>query len=116
MRKSRLEKHNRTMKRLQRKKEIAELKREEWLLKYDILKTYLPFLGKTTKFNKLIVSISIAAIILYTIAAILLQKFIAIEISPTLTTCVFAFFGTELLALSGIKMFDTKFGADNYLD
>ena len=31
------------MKRLQNKKEIAELKREEWELRLIILKTYLPF-------------------------------------------------------------------------
>lgn len=43
MRKSRLDKHNRTMKRLQNKKEIAELRRKEWELKLIILKTYLPF-------------------------------------------------------------------------
>ena len=31
------------------------------------------------------------------------------EISPTLTTCVYGFFGTELLGLAGIKIFDTKY-------
>ena len=31
------------------------------------------------------------------------------ELSPTLTTCVYAFFGTELLGLAGIKICDTKF-------
>ena len=31
------------------------------------------------------------------------------ELSPTLTTCVYAFFGTELIGLAGIKICDTKF-------
>lgn len=61
------------------------------------------------KFNKLIVLFCIVAIVSYTIAAILLQKYIGVEVSPTLTTCVFAFFGTELMGLAGIKIMDTKF-------
>lgn len=31
------------------------------------------------------------------------------ELSPTLTTCVYAFFGTELIGIAGIKICDTKF-------
>ena len=111
-----LEKYNRKMERLQNKKEIATLKLEERKLKSEIIKLYIPFLGEHVKFNKLIVCISIAAIVSYTIAAILLQKIIAIEISPTLTTCVFAFFGTELLALAGIKIFNKSNDNTNYLD
>lgn len=41
--------------------------------------------------------------------AILLQKYTLVELSPTLTTCVYGFFGTELLGLAGIKIFDTKY-------
>ena len=42
-------------------------------------------------------------------SAILLQKYTMTELSPTLTTCVYGFFGTELLGLAGIKIFDTKY-------
>ena len=91
---------------LTRKKQIAQIKRAERKLKLDILKMYLPHFN--FKFNKFIVIFCIAAIISYTIAAILLQKYTMIELSPTLTTCVFAFFGTELLGLAGIKCFDLK--------
>lgn len=117
MNKRKLDEHERLIKKLNKKKEIAELKHEEWILRFEILRTYLPFLGKQLKFKKLIVCISIAVIVLYTIAAILLQKTISIEISPTLTTCVFAFFGTELFLLAGIKVLD-KNGTDStyYLD
>ena len=100
--------HERTMKELERRLQIAKMKCEEREIKYKIFKTYLPFHFKL-KFNKLIVLLSIAAIILYTIAAILLQKYTLVELSPTLTTCVYAFFGTELLGLAGIKICDTKF-------
>lgn len=100
--------HERTMKELGRKLQIAEMKREEWEIKYEIFKSYLPFRLKL-KFNKLIVLLSIVAIIAYTVAAILLQKYTMTELSPTLTTCVYGFFGTELLGLAGIKIFDTKY-------
>ena len=76
---------------LTRKKQIAQIKRAERKLKLDILKMYLPHFN--FKFNKFIVIFCIAAIISYTIAAILLQKYTMIELSPTLT---------------GIKCFDLK--------
>ena len=42
-------------------------------------------------------------IILYTAANFTLQYFTNIEVSPTLTTAWFAFWGTELVALAAIK-------------
>lgn len=100
--------HDKIIEELERKKRIAEMKREERVLKLQIIKLRFPFHFKV-KFNKLVVLLSIVAIILYTIAAILLQKYTMTELSPTLTTCVYAFFGTELLGLAGIKIFDTKY-------
>lgn len=94
------------MEKLQRKKRIAEMKYEERKLKYEILKLYIPFLRIHLKFNKLIVLLCIVAIISYTVAAILLQKYTSMEISSTLTTCVYGFFGTELLGMAGIRIFD----------
>lgn len=105
---ARYETHEEAMKRLQRKKRIAEMKYKERKLKWEIIKIYFP-IRLSVKFNKLIVLVCIAAIVLYTIVAISLQKNTSIEISPTLTTCFYAFFGTELLGLAGIKMMDTKF-------
>ena len=100
--------HDETIAELERKRKIVEMKCEERQLKLEIIKMRFPFHIKP-KFNKVIVSLSIVAIILYTIAAILLQKYIMMELSPTLTTCVYAFFGTELLGLAGIKIYDTKY-------
>lgn len=111
--------HSKTIEALERKKRIAEMKCEERKLKSQILKLRFPF-QFNLKFNKVIVSLSIAAIIAYTIAAILLQKCTMMELSPTLTTCVYAFFGTELTGLAGIKICDTKFtnqeNSTNYSD
>ena len=42
-------------------------------------------------------------IILYTAANFVLQYFTSVEVSPTLTTAWFAFWGTELVALAAIK-------------
>lgn len=98
--------HDQVIERLERKKRIAEMKYKERQLKTEIFKMYCPF---KFKFNKFIVIFCIAAIIAYTIAAILLQKYTYMELSPTLTTCVFTFFGTELIGLVGIKICDTKF-------
>lgn len=100
--------HERTMRELERKLQIAEMKCNERKLRYKIIKTYLPF-RIMLKFNKLIVISSIAVIIAYTIAAIFVQLYTQAELSPTLTTCVYSFFGTELLGLAGIKIFDTKY-------
>lgn len=104
--------HKRIMEELGKKYEIAEMIREEHNLKMQIFKMRFPF-HLTIKFNKLIVFISIAAIILYTTAAIFLQKYTMTELSPTLTTCVYAFFGTELIGLAGIKICDTKFNSND---
>ena len=100
--------HEQKIQELAIKYKIAKQKRNERRLKYEIIKMSLPF-RITLKFNKLIVLLSIATIIAYTIAAILLQKYTMMELSPTLTTCVYAFFGTELIGLAGIKICDTKF-------
>lgn len=111
------EKHGKIINKLELKKEIALMKREERRLKLEILRMRFPFHFKP-KFNKVIVSVSVIAIILYTVAAILLQRYTMMELSPTLTTCVYAFFGTELLGLAGIKIYDTKYpqATDNILD
>lgn len=100
--------HEQKMQELAVKYKIAKQKRNERILRCHIIKMSLPF-RLTLKFNKLIVLLSIVAIISYTIAAILLQKYTMTELSPTLTTCVYGFFGTELLGLAGIKIFDTKY-------
>ena len=100
--------------RLNEKKRLAELKYQERKIKMDILKLYFPFLN--FKFNKFIVLLCVTSIVLYTIAAILLQRNTSLELSPTLTTCVFAFFGTELIGLAGIRICDSKKNTEDYYE
>lgn len=52
-------------------------------------------------------------IILYTAANFILQYFTQIEVSPTLTTAWFTFWGTEIIALTVIKTSKVKHGRDN---
>ena len=54
-------------------------------------------------FSDYIVASAIAAIALYTAAAVTLQFCGLMEISPTLTTCWFSFWTVEIVALAAIK-------------
>lgn len=103
-----IEKHKSRLNKLREKEKIAKIKYLENQMRREIFKLYFPFLFNL-KFNKLIVMLCILSIMTYTIAAIIIQKFTLMEISPTLTTCVYGFFGTELIGLAGIRIFDKKY-------
>jgi biotin transporter BioY len=49
-------------------------------------------------------------IILYAIANFVLQYFTSIEVSPTLTTAWFSFWGVELVSLTTIKVTKVRHG------
>ena len=49
-------------------------------------------------------------IILYAAASFALQYFTTVEISPTLTTAWFTFWGTEIIALAAIKTSKIRHG------
>lgn len=51
-------------------------------------------------------------IILYTIAAFILQYYTSVEISPTVTTAFFSFWGVEIVNLAIIKTSKLKHGTD----
>jgi hypothetical protein len=57
---------------------------------------------KTT--SNIILVLACTMIILYAAASFALQYLTSIEVSPTLTTAWFTFWGTELIALAGIKI------------
>lgn len=70
---------------------------------------------KEIKFCTKVVIFSIAFIVAYTVAQMILSYKLNIELSPTLTTCVYAFFGTEIATTAMIRIFDKKFGkVDDY--
>lgn len=56
------------------------------------------------KVSNIMLVIACIMITLYAAADFALQYFTSIEVSPTLTTSWFAFWGGELLCLTGIKV------------
>lgn len=62
--------------------------------------------------SKVMLVLIVIAIVLYTVADFVLQYFTSIEVSPTLTTCWFAFWGTEIVALAVIKTSKVKHQRD----
>lgn len=67
-------------------------------------------------FSDYIVGAAIAAIALYTAAAVVLQFCGFMEISSTLTTCWFSFWTVEIVALAAIKNGKTKHTDNKNLD
>lgn len=65
------------------------------------------------KVSNIMLVIICIMIIGYTVADFALQYFTQIEVSPTLTNAWFAFWGTELIALTAIKTTKVKHGQDN---
>ena len=66
-------------------------------------------------FADYVVFISLAAVAIYTTVAFILQFSGQGEVSPTLTTCFYSFFGVELASLALIKHSKNKYmgGANN---
>ena len=64
------------------------------------------------KVSNIMLVIICIMIIGYTVADFALQYFTQIEVSPTLTNAWFAFWGTELKALTAIKTTKVKHGQD----
>lgn len=62
------------------------------------------------KVSNIMLVIVCTMIVLYAAASFILQYFTSVEISPTLTTAWFAFWGTELIALTSIKNTKIKHG------
>lgn len=65
------------------------------------------------KKSDLVLICSIVAVVVYTIAAIILQWHTSVEISPTLTEKWYQFWTIEIVALSGIKIVNVFRGEDN---
>lgn len=94
--------------RYKRKLEKAKQKAELRKITYEIAELNSSY-KKKIKYSKFVVLLSIVAVLCYTTATFLLQYFTSYEISATLTTCFYSFFGVELLTMCGIKMNDTKY-------
>ena len=65
------------------------------------------------KVSNIMLVLICAMIILYTAADFALQYFAGVEVSPTLTTAWFTFWGVELVNLAIIKVSKVKHGQEN---
>lgn len=68
------------------------------------------------KVSNIMLALICVMIILYAVANFALQYFTSIEVSPTLTTAWFSFWGVELINLTVIKTSKVKYGQDNDID
>ena len=60
-----------------------------------------------------VLAASILAIVLYTVAGIIVQIITGSEISPTLTSAWYSYWTVEIVALAGIKITNVIRGEDN---
>lgn len=67
---------------------------------------------KEKSFTQKLIPWIVLAVILYTVADIVLQSVYGVEISPTLTTAFFSFFGVELIGMTTIKNTKTRHQGD----
>lgn len=65
---------------------------------------------KSIKFSTRVVVFCIAFMAVYTAVQTTLSYKVGIELSPTLTQCVYTFFGTELALSAVIKIFEDLTG------
>ena len=93
-------------KRFQKKLEKIRKKGERQKKRIELEAQYAEYYPhrRGAKVSNVMLFIIVTMITLYTIASFILQFCTAVEISSTLTTCFFAFWGTEILALAGIRV------------
>ena len=95
-------------------RKLAKVKRqcEQHKQMKELLDSYDGFLPvvrakKKKKVSNIILVVAVSAIIAYTIANFWLEKTIGTHMDSTFTTCFYAFWGSELFAIAGIKITDT---------
>lgn len=105
-------------KRFQKKLAKIEKKGERLKQESELRAKYEKYVAKKekTKVSNIMLVVVIIAIVGYTAANFILQYYTSVEVSPTITTCWFSFFGAEVLALAGIRIAKTKNeGSDDQL-
>ena len=85
--------------------EMIKKRGERYKKEKEIRDAYAEYLPdrKKRKTSNVVLAVSICAVLIYTIACFWLAYVRGVSIDSTLTTCVYAFFGGELLVLGGIK-------------
>ena len=95
-----------TEKRFQKKLEKIRVRGERQKAKYEMEEKYAEYYPhrEGAKVSNVMLAIVVAIVIVYTVASFILQFCTSVEISPTLTTCLFSFISVELISLAGIRI------------
>ena len=98
-------------------KKLAKIKKEGERKKqqYELEQAYAKYYPKKKekKVSNVMLFVIVVAIVGYAMANFMLQYTMGIEISSTLTTCWFAFWGAEIVALAGIKVSKTRHSSED---
>lgn len=88
----------------QKKLEKIRKKGERQKARYELEERYAEYYpGKKRKVSNIMLTIVVIAITLYTIANFWLTYATGMSMDSTLTTCFYAFWGSELIALATLK-------------
>ena len=93
------ERFKRKLRKIRRKGEMYKKEKEV----RDAYAEYWPN-RRERKTSTVMLIIIVTSIILYTIGAFFIQYRTGMEVSSTLTTCWFSFWGVEILAITGIRI------------
>ena len=89
----------------QKKLEKIKKKGERQKAKYELEAQYAEYYpGKKRKVSNVLLVVIVVAIILYTVANFWLTYATGVAIDSTLTTCFYAFWGSELALMAGIRV------------
>ena len=99
----------------QRKLKKMQKRGERYKREYELKEAYAKYLPerKKRKVSNIMLVIIVIAIVGYVALDFMLQYKTGTEISPTITTCWFVFWTSEVLALMGIKLSKVKSNYDN---
>lgn len=95
-----------TEKRFQRKLEKIKKRGERYKKEKELMDAYAEYVPekKQRKVSNIMLFIIVIAIVGYVVADFILQYRMGVELSPTITTCWFVFWGTEIVGLTAIKV------------
>lgn len=93
-------------KKFQRKLEKIKKKGERYKQEYELKEAYAQYMPekKTRKVSNVMLVVVVVGILAYTVANLWITYRTGISIDPTLTTCFYAFWGSELCLITGIKI------------
>ena len=93
-------------KKFQRKLAKIKKKGERYKQEYELREAYAQYVPerKTRKVSNIMLVVVVVGILAYTIANLWITYTTGVSIDSTLTTCFYAFWGSELVALTSIKL------------